>query len=461
MKIDQTDSFLCHDTIIAQCTPQGPGAIALLRLSGRNAVSIASHISKLASGGTLISQNTHTIHYGQVMSHHGTTIDHVLFLLMRAPKTFTGHDTVEITCHNNPLIIDAIIHEAIRYGARLAKPGEFAQQAVMNNKMDVLQAEAVHELIHAHTSSSLSMALGQLEGSFSYWVHEIEQGLLKAQALCEASFEFLDEEMTFDDQITDQINVLTTTIAKLQQSHDGQRHIREGIRIALVGSVNTGKSSLFNALLKRSRAIVSPVAGTTRDVIEASLTRNGTFWTVVDTAGLRETDDVIEHQGIQKTREEAHGSDIVLLVYDASRDLTAQEVEIYQELERMYPAKIIRVRNKIDLADCTAVDDQEVVDVSTKTGVGVEGLFATIESRAEQLIATNQAPFLLNQRHAVIIDSVQERLNTIVTLLKKPIAYEIVSYHLHDALTILSDLTGKSLHEECMDLIFRSFCVGK
>src|SRR5579863_4648796 len=312
-----------NETIIAQCTPQGTGAIALLRLSGDNTFAIADAISKLPGNKIISALPTHTIHYGWVIDKNGTHIDQVLFLLMRSPHTFTGDDTVEITCHNNPFIIQSIIQAALATGARLAQEGEFSRRAVHNNKIDIIQAEAINDLIHANTQLTLKQSLSQLEGSFSHWITNIEKQLIKALALSDASFEFLDEEnMEFSTQIKEIIDAVLTTITNLKNTFNQQQQIRNGIRIAIIGSVNAGKSSLFNALLNQERAIVTNIAGTTRDAIEAGLYKNGNYWTLIDTAGLRTTDDIVEQLGISRSHEEAHKADIILLVFDGSQQLS-------------------------------------------------------------------------------------------------------------------------------------------
>ncbi|MDP3889414.1 MAG: tRNA uridine-5-carboxymethylaminomethyl(34) synthesis GTPase MnmE, partial [bacterium] len=321
-----------QEAIIAQCTPRGSGAVALLRISGINAIEIVTRISKLTSNKTLSELPSHTIHYGFIVDNSGMHIDQVLFLLMLAPKTFTGQDSVEITCHNNPFIVEQIISLAIEKGARLADPGEFTKRAVLNNKIDLIQAEALNELIHANTQMSLKQSLSQLEGSFSNWITTIEQELFKALALCQASFEFIDEEITFDDQIKQIINKTLETITSIKNTFDKQQYIRQGIRIAIIGSTNIGKSSLFNALLQQERAIVTNIAGTTRDVIEAGAYKNGNYWTLIDTAGLRKTNNTIEQEGIKRSFEQADLADIILLVFDGSCTLTKHEQIVYQQL---------------------------------------------------------------------------------------------------------------------------------
>ena len=259
-------------TIIAQCTPRGSGAIALLRISGINAIEVTAHIAKLTGQKTLLDAVTHTIHYGSIVESNGTIIDNVLFLIMRAPKTFTGQDTVEITCHNNQFIIEQIIALAIANGARVAQEGEFTKRAVLNGKIDLVQAEAINELIHAQTQMALKQSLSQLNGSLSNWLVSIEQELLKALALSEASFEFLDEEMEFAPQISAMITHVMGTITEIKKTYNQQQQIRQGIRVAIIGSVNAGKSSLFNALLNQNRAIVTAIAGTTCHAMKQACT---------------------------------------------------------------------------------------------------------------------------------------------------------------------------------------------
>jgi len=331
--------IVSHDdqTIIAQCTPAGSGAIALLRVSGEHAIAMVTTFSKLASHKKLLDLPTHTIHFGWVIDTAGNHIDQVLFLLMRGPRTFTGQDTVEITCHNNPFIIESIIQAALNHGARLANSGEFTKRAVLNDKIDLIQAEAINELIHANTQSALKKSLAQLEGSFSHAVKNIESSLIKALALSEASFEFIDEEdLEFGKQILTIIETVLATIATLKVNFDQQKQIRQGVRIALIGAVNAGKSSLFNALLGKNRAIVTNIAGTTRDVIEAGLYRYGNYWTLIDTAGLRQSADHIEQEGIKRSFDEAHNADIILLVFDGSRAMTSEECAVYKELYAQY-----------------------------------------------------------------------------------------------------------------------------
>lgn len=453
-----------QETIIAQCTPRGSGAIALLRISGDDALAVVTKISSLASGKKINAVQSHTVHFGVVHDEQGSAIDQVLFIVMHAPKTFTGEHVVEITCHNNQFLVDAIINQAIKHGARLAQEGEFTQRAFLNNKIDLVQAEAISELIHASTQASLKQALAQVEGSFSQWITSLEKELIKNLALSDASFEFIDEDLEFGTQIEQSITNLFTSLQTIKQTFDQQQQIRQGIRIALLGSVNAGKSSLFNALVKKNRAIVSEIAGTTRDTLEAGVYKNGFYMTYVDTAGLRKTDDRIEQEGIKRSFQEANLADIILIIFDASREITAQEAEIYQELTTRYAQKIIVVETKSDLPRCPQLFSCALpgLTVSTHTHKGIEELEYHLEQKITTLFSHTESPFLLNQRQYNLLLSLEQKLNIIHPLLKSAaIEYEIISHHLKEALEIITELSGKTISEQGMDAIFREFCIGK
>lgn len=459
--------MLTHDdqTIIAQCTPSGSGALALLRISGVDAITIASRMSSLASGKLLTELPTHTIHYGKIINAQETVIDNVMFLLMHGPKTFTGQHTVEITCHNNPFIINEIIELAITRGARLAQEGEFTRRAVINKKIDLVQAEAINELIHAHTAQALKKSLAQLDGSFSHWIDQIEKELLKALAFSESSFEFIDEEMEFGNRIKMSIESLLLTISNLKKTFDQQQQIRQGVRIALIGSVNAGKSSLFNALLNKERSIVTHIAGTTRDVIEAGLYKSNSYWTLIDTAGLRHTNDSIEQEGIARSLHEAALADIILLVVDNARLMTDEEQRIYTDIIAHHQQKIIIVHNKIDdriTSFQPLRTDIQALEVSSKERINLELLERHIEEKIANLFVQADAPFLLNKRQFTLLIALEKSLLEIQQMVHAEyIAYELLSYHLQEALTHITELTGKTISEQGMDAVFREFCVGK
>jgi tRNA modification GTPase len=452
------------EAIIAQCTPHGSGALALLRLSGVNAFEIAQNMILLANKQALSNVPSHTVHVGYIKDTQGNTVDQIMVIAMRGPKTFTGQDTIEITCHGNQLIVEAIIAQAIASGARLAGPGEFSQRAFLNKKIDLLQAEAINDLIHAQTEAAIQKSLSQLEGTFSQWVHDIEQGLIKALAWCEASFEFLDEEAEFGPEIKTHLEQLLTTIEQLKTTYNVQQQVRQGVRIALIGMVNAGKSSLFNALLQTKRAIVSSAPGTTRDTIEAGFVYQGNQWTFIDTAGIRTTSDSIEQEGIKRSQEEAHKADIIILVIDRSQSQTPVAQQFFNELTEQYPSKIIVAYTKTDAEKdpAAASSTLQAVETSSITGQGINTLRAMLNEKTAAILAAHQSPFLINTRHYRILLKLETQIAPIVAMLSEPsIHYELVSFHLKQALESLTELTGKSVSEAALDTVFKEFCVGK
>lgn len=449
------------DTIIAQCTPSGSGAIALIRVSGPQVFAILKHCVKLSSHKTIDQVATHTIHHGWVIDADNNHLDEVMFLVMHGPKTFTGSHVVEITTHNNPFIIQNVIERVIACGARPAQNGEFTRQAVENGKLDLIKAEAINELIHANSQQLLKQSLEQLEGSFSQWIAKLEINLLKIIALCEASFEFIEDEIDFSDQMKESLNIIFTDIKRVKASFDQQQQLRQGIRIALIGSVNAGKSSLFNTLIGKQRAIVTEIAGTTRDVIEAGMYKDGVYWTLIDTAGLRKTKNVIEQQGIERSKQEAQTADIVLLVLDGSRTITAEEVLIYEELIKLYSEKIILIKNKSDKPQQSIALFNNAFAVSTVTGNGIKELECALQEKIQNKFNQNSCPFLLNKRHFTLLISFEQKLMIVKTMLEGFIEYELIAHHLKDALETLTELTGKTISEKALDTVFKEFCVGK
>lgn len=452
------------ETIVAQCTPQGSGALALIRVAGVNAFEIAEAFITLAGTQKIAAVQSHTIHYGQVTSKTGTCIDHVMVIFMRAPKTFTGQDTIEITCHGNQLIVEAIIMRAIESGARLAGPGEFSQRAFLNKKIDLLQAEAINDLIHAQTETALKKSLAQLEGTFSQWVYDIEKDLIKALAWCEASFEFLDEEAEFGPKIKHHLENLLTTINRLKSMYNMQQQVRQGIKIAFIGMVNAGKSSLFNALLQTKRAIVSEIPGTTRDTIEAGIVYKGSQWTLIDTAGIRTTSDTIEQEGIKRSQEEAQTADLVIIAIDPSQSITGTAREFFDYVTHQYPSKVIIAYTKADKLSPQATQHQSIPSIATSsiTGQGITELREILGQKTAELLAAHQSPFLLNARHLKLLLGLEEQLKPIITMLSgTSVPYELVSFHLKQALENLTQLTGKSVTENTIEEVFKQFCVGK
>jgi len=451
------------EVIVAQATPQGAGAIAMLRVSGSRAVSIVDSIAHIPGNKNLENQDSHTIHYGWIKNSSGQHVDQVLFLLMRAPKTFTGQNVVEITCHNNQFLVEQIIDIILQAGARLADQGEFTRRAVLHGKVDLVQAEAINELIHAQTSQALKQSLRQLEGSFSSWIAKIEKQLIAVIAFCEASFEFLDEEMAFDEVIKDRLDQVQDDIAQVLKTFDKRQYITQGVRIALVGSVNAGKSSLFNALINRQRAIVTDIAGTTRDTIEAGMYADGAFMTFVDTAGLRDSTDVVEKIGIDRSFQEVASSDLILMVFDASGAYAQHEIDLYKSIADQHEGKVIFVQNKIDAGSyCLPfLSPEDCIPVSVMKSQNIDQLRMVIDQKMSALMEVGQSPCLLNKRQYNLLLQVAQLLLQIQESIVKKIDYELLVVHVSDAIAKLSELTGKTVTEDALNAIFREFCVGK
>ncbi len=452
-----------EQVIVAQATPQGAGAIAMLRVSGNRAVEIVDSIARIPGNKKLADQDSHTIHYGWVVDKTGQHIDQVLFLLMRAPKTFTGENVVEITCHNNQFLVEQVIDIIIQAGARLADQGEFTRRAVLHGKVDLVQAEAINELIHAQTSQALKQSLRQLEGSFSSWIANIEKQLIHIVAYCEASFEFLDEEISFELQIKERLRLVQVDVAQVLATFDKRQYVTQGVRIALVGSVNAGKSSLFNALINRQRAIVTDIAGTTRDTIEAGVYSDGAFVTFVDTAGLRESEDIVEKIGIDRSFQEVTSSDLILMVFDATANYSQEEIDVYQSIAQQYADKIIFVQNKIDAGSnmLPFLEPQKVTAVSVVHHKNVDQLRLKIDEKINALMHVGQSPCLLNKRQYTLLLLLETELESIKNSIATRMDYELLVISVNDAISKLSELTGKTVTEDALNAIFREFCVGK
>lgn len=476
--------YRAHDEqpIVALATPKGSGAIALIRVSGMGAIDIIDSCAQLSNNKKLNDCESHTINHGFVIDSqfNNAIIDEVLFLLMKAPRTFTGQDTIEISCHNNPLLIEKILEVIIKSGARLALAGEFTKRAVLEGKIDLIKAESINELINAQNQSALKAAISQLKGTLSSYLNEIEGLVLELLTYSEASFEFLDEEqrdLDFDALIREKAQYLKDKLQKLVKSFSMQQQIKEGVRIALIGSTNAGKSTLFNSLIGKQRAIVSPIAGTTRDSIEASLYRFGNFLTIIDTAGLRETQEIIEMEGIERSYIEGASADIILLVFDATSDLWNSEIDSYSKILNEYSNKVIIIVNKIDaipndsLTKITQLLKLNIlperislipkIQLSAKNQIGIDKLEHVIHEKIKSIFSNEDSFFILNERQVKMLQQIHQKMENIENLFSNRIQYELLAVHLKEILIQTSQLLGKNLNEKMLDKVFNDFCIGK
>jgi tRNA modification GTPase len=466
--------YSMNDTIVAQCTAPGAGALALIRLSGDRAREYAAAVASCSEA--LVEARSHTISYGFILSAGREPIDQVLFLVMDAPRTFTGQDVVEITCHNNQFVVQAIIDRLCEVGARVAKPGEFSQRAVLNNKMDLLQAEALHELITAPSEAMARASLAQLKGSLSHAVAEIEQQLVHLAAHLEAHFEFSEEEhmdLDFDRIITDRFSQVLSYFETVLAGASAVQHLKEGVRIALIGSVNAGKSTLLNALAGKDRAIVSAQAGTTRDSIEVGMSSRGYSWTFIDTAGLRQTNDVIEQEGIVRSYRAADEADVVVMVLDASAESSEALAALQADLYERYKEKAVVVVTKADAekkaefaSHLTALFsssfDGNVHFVNVHESWGVGELRTALYERVQACYQTVSAPFVLNTRQLALITTAYKQVGEVFESVQKgDQPHEILAHRVHVILEGICELSGHTVSERVMDTVFSTFCIGK
>jgi tRNA modification GTPase len=455
--------MLLDDTIAAIATPLGEGGLAVLRISGPAALKVCDAcfrpVGKSSSNAT--NAASHTIHYGHIVDGE-KVLDEVLVSVMRAPRTFTKEDVVEIACHGGLLPAKLILDALLRNGARLALPGEFTKRAFINGRIDLTQAEAVADLIHSRTELALAAANEQLAGKLSQRINQLRDGLMKALAHIEAHIDFPDEDISPDtkDQLIGRMKNAEQFIDELLRTASEGQILRRGIRAAIIGRPNVGKSSLLNQLLGRDRAIVSPIPGTTRDTIEETANIRGVPVVFIDTAGLRESQDVIEVEGIRRSRETLSKAELILHVLDSSEPSTAEDQKY---LEEFAGKKRIVVRNKIDLPNQLQLPDQiSAVAVCCITGKGIEQLKDAIqklvwggEIRAEML------EVMINARHQEALSRARGAIERSAAGLASDAGLEVVALELREATGAIGEIVGKTTTEDLLDSIFSQFCLGK
>lgn len=448
------------DTIAAIATPLGEGGLAVLRISGPEARAIAD---KIFSGKEKPSTApSHTLHFGKIVR-EGRTIDEVLLAVLHAPRTFTREDIVEISCHGGILPAKLVLDAILEHGARPAEPGEFTRRAFLNGRIDLAQAEAVADLIHSRTELALAAANEQLAGQLSRRINRLRDDLLHILAHVEAHIDFPDEDIAPDtrDQLLKRLEEGLAFIAQLLQTANEGQILRRGIRAAIVGRPNSGKSSLLNQLLGRDRAIVSPIPGTTRDTIEETANVRGLPVVFIDTAGLREARDEIEIEGIRRSRQSLAQAELILHVLDANQPLTAEDGNYFAEFAGK---KRLFVRNKIDLPiRCELPSGMApVVDVSCVTGQGVESLKDAIKAIVwSGEIKAEMLQVMINSRHQDALNRARAAAVRTLQALGNNATLELVALDLRIAVAAVGEIVGKTTTEDLLDSIFGQFCIGK
>mgnify|MGYP002398028685 CR=1 FL=1 len=444
------------DTIAALSTPPGEGAIAVVRISGPKALEIGEAIFT----GPVKSYSSYTAHYGQIVSGTGEAIDSVLLLPMRGPRSYTGEDTVEISCHGGSLISRKVLSRAIEAGARPAQPGEFSLRAFLNGKLDLAQAEAVQQLIGAKSELALKAAEQQLEGRLSERVASFQKELLRITAIVEAWVDFPEEGLEFASQgeLLHSLGLLIEEMEKLKKTFHQGRRLSEGISLCLIGAPNVGKSSLMNALLGKERAIVTEIAGTTRDLIEEDLRLGSLHFRLIDTAGIRETEERVEQEGIRRSKEALDKGDLILFLLDASRGLNEEELAL---IEKTPKEKTLFVWNKSDLSPPPLLH-YPAIAISAKENQGLEKLLEAIEERVWQGAPPSKEEVLLTSlRHFEALQRAIGALQEASRGLREGRSPEFLTSDLRSALHELGNILGLDVTEEILTSIFSQFCLGK
>lgn len=459
-----------EDTIAAIATPKGEGGIGIVRVSGSLAIPIACQLFRPSRSIETDQIATHTLTHGHVIdaSASDEVIDEVLIGIMHSPHTYTTEDIVEFNCHGGVVPLTNVLDLVVKTGARLAEPGEFTKRAFLNGRLDLAQAEAVAELISSKTKLSSKIAIDALSGKLSETVNTLSDRIANLLAEIEASIDFPDEDLDFmkvEAQLQAARSIQTELTCLLETATEG-RIIKEGVNVGILGKPNVGKSSLFNALVTTARAIVTDIPGTTRDTIEETINISGIPINLVDTAGIRNTDDIVEQEGVQRSKDVLNKAELLLLMFDVSQPLNESDIEL---LKTANSHRAILILNKTDLT--TIVQPQMLSEHSPKScvvqtaiteDVGIDTLKTAIR---EELLggefSMGESPIVTNTRHQDALRRAQEALNHVIASLENEIPPDLVSVDLRISLDALGDIVGKTTTEDILDRIFSQFCIGK
>jgi tRNA modification GTPase len=448
------------DTIAAIATPPGVGAIGVLRLSGNQSYEI---MQKLFPSKNLAAQPANTLHVGY-LKEGDFILDEVVISLFKKPASYTGEDVIEISCHGSPYVQQQVLDALIRNGARLAKPGEYTQRAFLNNKLDLAQAEAVGDLIASNTMASQRTALNNMRGGFSHVLSELREELIKFSSLIELELDFSEEDVEFADRekFSLLIQRIDETVTGLLESFKLGNVIKNGVSVAIVGKPNAGKSTLLNTLLNENRAIVSDIAGTTRDTIEEMINIRGILFRLIDTAGIREhSQDIIENMGVVKSKEKIREADLVLYLFDVN-DMDAEELDrIVNELTGQN-ANVLIVANKTDTYNQQLNEQFPFgIFISAKEGIGIEELKEALFTMAGGGQLNNENIIVTNARHYAALSEVSKSIKDIKSGLVARLSGDFLSIDINRCLHFLGEITGEITNEDRLDYIFSKFCIGK
>jgi tRNA modification GTPase len=463
--------MISQETIVALATPSGAGAIAIIRLSGKDAITIAADVFQSVSGKDITKQKTHTIHLGHIVD-NGKVYDQVLLSIFKGPNSYTGENVIEVSCHGSTFIQQQIIQLLLRRGAKMAQAGEFTLRAFLNGKLDLSQAEAVADLIASDNEASHQIAMQQMRGGFSNEIAKLREELLNFASLIELELDFAEEDVEFADrtQFYELLERIEFVLKRLIDSFAVGNVIKNGIPVAIVGEPNVGKSTLLNALLNEERAIVSDIAGTTRDTIEDELVINGIGFRFIDTAGIRETQDHVESIGIQKTFEKIEQAQVVMFLVD-STELTMESLErLKVEVEKIknkYPQKaLLTIFNKKDKLEERLLQNLESqiensIFISAKQKVGIEELKNELMSFVNTGALRNNETIVTNTRHYDSLLKALEEIQKVKWGLNSGLSSDLMAIDIRSALYFFGEITGEVTNDELLGNIFANFCIGK
>ena len=459
-----------YDTIAAISTPMGEGAIAIVRLSGADSIQIANKLFKGVGNKRLTEAASHTIHYGHLLdSENGQVVEEVMVSVMKGPKTFTKEDVVEINCHGGIVSVNRVLQHVLKNGARMAEPGEFTKRAFLNGRIDLSQAEAVMDLIRAKTDRAMNVALGQMEGRLSKLIQKLRQEMLEILAQVEVNIDYPEyddvEEMTHK-MLKEKAAYVREELKKLLQTSEQGKILREGLSTAIVGRPNVGKSSLLNSLVHENKAIVTDVPGTTRDVIEEYVNVRGVPLRLLDTAGIRETEDIVERIGVERSRDVLKKADLILLVLNYSDPLTSEDEDLFKVVEGM---DVIVIINKTDLPqqiDIARVNElaanHKIVNTSLLEDVGIDRLEEAIASLFfAGSIETGDSTYVSNSRHIGLLNQSLQIIEEAIAGVEMGTPIDIVQIDLTRVWELLGEIIGDSVQDSLINQLFSQFCLGK
>lgn len=459
-----------QETIVALASPSGAGAIAVIRLSGNEALTIAAQVFQSVSGKSISKQKTHTIHLGHIVD-EGKVFDQVLLSIFKNPHSYTGEDVVEISCHGSTYIQQQIIQLLLRKGCRMAQAGEFTLRAFLNGKLDLSQAEAVADLISSDNEASHQIAMQQMRGGFSNEIAKLREELLNFASLIELELDFAEEDVEFADrtQFNDLLNRIEFVLKRLIDSFAVGNVIKNGIPVAIVGEPNVGKSTLLNALLNEERAIVSDIAGTTRDTIEDELTIGGIGFRFIDTAGIRETKDVVESIGIKKTFEKIEQAQVIIYLLDSLEfQLSSSKFQIeLEKIKNQFPLKpLIIIGNKMDRLSENEIANLKkqianILLLSAKEKQGIDELKNQLLSFVNTGALRNNETIVTNTRHYDSLLKALEEIQKVKFGLQSGLSSDLMAIDIKQALYYFGEITGEVTNDELLGNIFANFCIGK